>query len=391
MLSIFSFKRYVTFFWYIQPHHTFLAEQYRRDGDPIAVHSLLNLSSIQPWNLDGLWTSATHEGALALDSYRVRMISTKLAGVRALSISCISGGSTNKCSPEPQLEQNWYNGSGTLNLTAIRTNGERNGTILGYQLKIYFSGFSDGTRWISKAAVIGTVNANFTQILWYDHSVWARVAPDQYDICCARCTQTPACNAWTINPLRQTCALVSTATTAYPSAFTVSGYPLRSDPAAFCKAKILGNRYAMQDATMAKNIECGSVAPGSTNAKFPKPWRDTNRKHRGTAWLFFPSRAAGPKFRLDGLWVVKNGPGYGETYILESSTDGSHFTATCAIGDGDCACYTPPALDRRKYCLTLCTCCRRSDQPGPQWFCLAQWERNPRCKDRPRHISPRQS
>ena len=114
----------------------------------------------------------------------------------------------------------------------------------------------------------------------------------------------------------------------------VSGYPVGSDPAAFCKAKILGNRYPMQDPTMAHGVECAQLLP--SGGKFPKGsssrrpgchfaappsspllkhllkegeggcsrmaelsptalgWRDTKRKHRGAAWMFFPSRPAGP-------------------------------------------------------------------------------------------------
>jgi hypothetical protein len=34
---------------------------------------------------------------------------------------------------------------------------------------------------------------------------------------------------------------------AYPSAFVHSGYPLRADPASYCKARILNNAYAQQD------------------------------------------------------------------------------------------------------------------------------------------------
>ena len=48
----------------------------------------------------------------------------------------------------------------------------------------------------------------------------------------------------------------------------VSGYPVGSDPAAFCKAKILGNRYPMQDPTMAHGVECAQLLP--SGGKFPK-------------------------------------------------------------------------------------------------------------------------
>ena len=47
------------------PHHTFVAEQYRPDAKPLAVHHLLNVSQWKPpWNLHGRWTSANRDGAL---------------------------------------------------------------------------------------------------------------------------------------------------------------------------------------------------------------------------------------------------------------------------------------------------------------------------------------
>jgi hypothetical protein len=63
-------------------HHTFLAPQYRHDRDPIAIHPTLNLTWHPIWNLDGLWTSATRDGALRLDSYRIRMTAVRPAPLK---------------------------------------------------------------------------------------------------------------------------------------------------------------------------------------------------------------------------------------------------------------------------------------------------------------------
>eukprot|EP01051_Picozoa_sp_SAG22_P009139 SAG22_NODE_741_length_7507_cov_2.893224_3_plen_265_part_00 len=224
---------------------------------------------------------------------------------------------------------------GVLNLTAIRAD-DANRSVVGYQLKTVYSGLgSTGVPWKSKVASLATVSPNFTHIVWYDHSVWARqvgagagggATEDSgggdtlYSRCCKACTEhvgPKTCKAWTADPIRGTCALVSSTGTAYPSAYAVSGYPVRSDPAAYCKAEILGNRFPMQDPTMAHDVSCGSIAPagsgggggGGGAGKFPRAWRDANRKHRGTAWLFFPSRptagAAGSPQEpvLDGLWT----------------------------------------------------------------------------------------
>ena len=88
--------------------------------------------------------------------------------------------------------------------------------------------------------------------------------------------------AWTLDPARATCTLVAHSNNAYPSAFVNSGYPLRADPASFCKAKILGNAFAQQDSDMPAGVECAVLEPSTDDGggakTFPRSWRDANHR-----------------------------------------------------------------------------------------------------------------
>jgi hypothetical protein len=57
----------------------------------------------------------------------------------------------------------------------------------------------------------------------------------------------------------------------------------RSDAAAFCKARILGNLFPVQDPDMAHGVGCAQLPPAVQGGDFPQAWRDTARHHRGTA------------------------------------------------------------------------------------------------------------
>ena len=235
------------------------------------------------------------------------------------------------CTPGDGPVWNWHNASGSLNLTAQPPNGTG-----GYRVSVVFEGM--------KIANQGILNENFTTLSWFDHSVWTRKNPNQEADCCKACTEhkpVGSCKAWTLNVEAGTCSLVGSSSNAYPSAFAISGYPLKSDPGAWCKQRFLEggegdpNAHAYQDPTMAPGIECAVAMPGiddtpSSSVSFPRAWRDTERHHRGSAWLFFPSEEDGPDWlgHLDGLWTS----GKGDSYWIRSSKDLKSFTIECIHG-----------------------------------------------------------
>jgi hypothetical protein len=96
---------------------------------------------------------------------------------------------------------------------------------------------------------------------------------------------------------------------------------------------------------MAHGVECASLVPAvDGSGGFPRAWRDTNHRHRGTAWLFFPSHmrggGGGGGAILDGLW----GDGDGDAFTIvmvpppPSPSGGAAaqllFRVQCVEGDG---------------------------------------------------------
>ena len=297
--------------------YTFLAEQYRRDEEPLAVLPIIpNISWYPTWNISGVWQSYTRDRALMMDEMQIVMTASH-GNIHNFTILCLDGGPTRTCSPGAVV-WNWHNATGFLNTTALPNQG-------GYRVEVVFQGM--------KVANSGTFNMNFTTLSWFDHSVWGRKNVRQEQDCCAHCEKHPGCKAWTLEPQRGTCSLVGSSDNAYPSAYTISGYPLKSDPSSYCKQKFLENQVAYQDPTMGAGVECAVAVPQngdtpSSSVNFPRPWRDTEKHHRGSAWLFFPSQDHSWKGRLDGLWTT----GAGDDYELRSSKDLTTWTAECVYG-----------------------------------------------------------
>ena len=142
--------------------------------------------------------------------------------------------------------------------------------------------------------------------------------------CCALCTQANAnatlCRAWTLsggNSGEATCTLVRSSNTAYPNASAVSGYPLKADPASYC-TQLHAHTFSkggVYDRTMKPDVACRSLAPSpyNTTGAFPRGWWDRGqpsfnssvRRHRGTAYLFFP--------QADGRCECRPSPPAGNT------------------------------------------------------------------------------
>lgn len=309
--------------------YTFTAEQYRRDREPLAVLPLVpNISWYPTWNISGVWQSFTRDHALMMDEMEITL-TVSHGAIHNFSIVCLDGGPTRTCTPGNGPVWNWHNATGLLNLTALPPNGTG-----GYHAAVLFQGMSVANQ--------GIFNENFTTLNWFDHSVWQRKNVNQESDCCAACTNHPECRAWTLDVQGGTCSLVASSSNAYPSASAISGYPLKADPAAWCKQRFLdgsgGGGVAYQDPDMADGVECAVAVPQdgdtpSSTINFPRSWRDTERHHRGSAWLFFPSQEHSWQGHLDGIWTS----GQGSTYTLRSARGLKTFTVECIhSGTGFC-------------------------------------------------------
>jgi hypothetical protein len=309
--------------------YTFTAEQYRRDREPLAVLPLVpNISWYPTWNISGVWQSFTRDHALMMDEMEITL-TVSHGAIHNFSIVCLDGGPTRTCTPGNGPVWNWHNATGLLNLTALPPNGTG-----GYHAAVLFQGMSVANQ--------GIFNENFTTLNWFDHSVWQRKNVNQESDCCAACTNHPECRAWTLDVQAGTCSLVASSSNAYPSASAISGYPLKADPAAWCKQRFLdgsgGGGVAYQDPDMADGVECAVAVPQdgdtpSSTINFPRSWRDTERHHRGSAWLFFPSQEHSWQGHLDGIWTS----GQGSTYTLRSARGLKTFTVECIhSGTGFC-------------------------------------------------------
>ena len=314
---------------------------------------LPNVSWYPTWNLSGVWQSFTRDKAMMMDEMEI-VLTSREGTIQNFTMVCLKGGPTRTCTPGDGPVWNWHNATGWLNLTAQAPNGTG-----GYRVSVVFEGM--------KVANQGNLNDNFTTLSWFDHSVWTRKNPNQEADCCKACTDHKpegSCKAWTLDVQAGTCSLVGSSSNAYPSAFAISGYPLKADPAAWCKQRFLeggggaGNApHAYQDPDMAPGISCAVAMPGmdgksaplsshfldcfahlclifadtpSSSISFPRAWRDTERHHRGSAWLFFPGQEDGPDWlgHLDGLWTT----GKGDSYMMSSSKDLKSFTIECIHG-----------------------------------------------------------
>lgn len=303
--------------------YTFRAEQYSRNEGPLAVLPIMpNISWHPIWNISGIWQSFTRDHAMMMDEMEVTLTASH-GDLYNFSIVCLDGGPNRICTPGDGPVWNWHNATGVLNLTALAPNGTG-----GYSVTVMFQGM--------KAANHGILNDNFTQLSWFDHSVWHRKNVNQEADCCARCTDHPHCRAWTLDVEGGTCSLVESTSNAYPSASAISGYRLNADPAAWCKQRFLDGAdggaaaVAYQDPDMADGVECAVAIPQkgdtpSSKINFPRPWRDTEHHHRGSAWLFFPSQEHSWLGHLDGLWTSGNK----STYTLRSAQGLKTFTVEC--------------------------------------------------------------
>jgi hypothetical protein len=139
--------------------------------------------------------------------------------------------------------------------------------------------------------------------------------PVNVEACCARCTNSTRCKAWTIDK-DGACQLASSTATAFPEQGAYSGYPLKSDPASYCQVTrargsarhpavrasphspprwqmlwVNGNGRKWGDQHTASGVACASLpGKGSDTAvgSFPRKWADVKGRSRGEAWFFYP-------------------------------------------------------------------------------------------------------
>ena len=182
-----------------------------------------------------------------------------------------------------------------------------------------------------------------------------RIDPDFKKSCCDACTNHTGCRAWTVSVDDGFCDLVSSAGTAYPSLYGVSGYPLKSDPASYCAHDWDGmdgtKSWMDPDMGGGGEIECASIPPnqvGNAVADFPRKWRDDSggrKGDRGTAWFFFPTPAHGAGRNLTGQWTSTGSDVYEITRAARPDTHAGFlgFSVACLDGGktGDCDALNP--------------------------------------------------
>eukprot|EP01052_Picozoa_sp_SAG31_P007086 SAG31_NODE_333_length_17527_cov_6.972056_13_plen_635_part_00 len=116
--------------------------------------------------------------------------------------------------------------------------------------------------------------------------------PVNVEACCALCTNSSKCKAWTIAK-DGSCQLASSTSTAYPQAGAYSGFPLKSDPAGYCQMLwVNGNGRKWGDQHTASGVACAQLPANGSDAavgSFPRKWADVKNRDRGTAWFFYPT------------------------------------------------------------------------------------------------------
>ena len=348
--------------------YTFLAPQYKADGDPLATYSLLNDSNKSAAEIieGSTWTSFTTDRTLGGDMFELTTAPTDAAIQLAAGASntsryrvrCTAGG------PDPSISCNPYNAE----FDDRGTSGTWNSANLSISLVPSEAGaraaevdFVPGGALFSHS-LSGALSADYRQIDWQSGERWVRIHPNQLGECCDKCVAYgEQCKGWVVEPAAGSCSLVGTTATAYPSLVAIAGYPLHSDAASYCISMFSGEGAPGQpwaDEQLAQGTTCGSIQPLAitsaaqnrsrsqqhllrvpTSAAGPtRRWSDSHGNVRGAAWLFYPGHAsvrALPQ-NLTDLWTSSScslggGPCTPNKDILSIVSDATlgTFTITC--------------------------------------------------------------
>ena len=308
-------------------HITFHAPQYKTPGDPIARLPSLSLARLRNHsggllaNLSGPWTSFAKDGTSFVaqdDRFIFREYPDQLPpppGLRQFEVVCSSAGDYESCSPQGGgglVSSRWHRANATLNMSA-RT------------LRVQFS-YGTGRR--LGGVLLGRLDPDFLSLWWQldsgmTNALWSRQSGTDATDCCTACTHHAECLAWTLDQRQHECLLASSTSTAYPSTELSGGYPISSDPAAYCEEKFIADPAlgAWQDNDLPRGIALAALPPhgnGSNVSDFPRWWQSRTPAGdwhgggaRGTAWFFFPNGEDGPGARklLDGFWSEHSGVG----------------------------------------------------------------------------------
>lgn len=275
-------------------HVTFVAPQYKRPADPIASIPSINISLLLNQtrdleNISGTWTTFARDGRQVIaqdDQYAVietigpppppcshnnsipcdhRRLPNP-TGIRSFDVLCINSGDYGTCSETAEGSSfgHWHFANISLDARTREIN-------ISYHH--------------SAAIQTGKIDAHFSTIAWAgvvstggaQSSLWSRQSGTDVADCCAHCTATKTCSAWTLDQLNHLCILSSSAATAYPSSSTKGGYALRADPASLCQAKFQNAPAsgAWQDNDMPFGVTCAFLSPTGYNknvSDFPRHW-----------------------------------------------------------------------------------------------------------------------